>query len=1664
MKPTFGNAELVQALLLEVDAFSERWTQRTNERDSDGPYIAAIEDLGRLVDAVDVAVGGIAHLEGHELQALPAWLIDDPSQGLRQFLESADENGPNCEIGLYWDSARQRIRYLTELLGAYRSWEGRPLTAGMGYDITPMNGPRNVVVPVTKGTGGPAVLLTLIPTNSFRRLQLAQLPDAVATFKKDDPWQVDFENAIGDAHEAVCRLVGAKVPQPSYALSGVLFPPGARDRSVGLPVALNLLHRHLPRLLPPPVATGALEQSDGIWRLAEMPPDIALRKSLAAGLQNGVTPDEDNSTLLARVASDVVGVQTIRGCSHGAPPTLHDAAASAWPETWPAWFADERRRRLQELHFSLLEDRPTPMMSGDGPLVAASPTQLKLTAFFERHIEDQQASRRFEGLVHVLGDGPSTGRTWIAMGVADDLRKAGWHVLTLSRSGPDSALPSLDEVSDAAEFCLPAACPRRLIVIDDIRNRRFEPDAEQIGNLIAGAAETGLNLLLIVDSDGRQADIEGAAQEWNTATAPITAYALSVHEQAEVLDRLNLQIAAEPLPTDLRQQIEDLGDSLPGRCHRVVGYWRERGFDVTSPALTGELSGVQKQDCVTLAAICSLHLPVHADFFATLRPPPRHLIQKDARGVSMPQANEVLRQLSNNPDAVRINGLERYFNWLLDERRLDILALFVRRLQAAELTTVLEKLFPQGPSVVPRIPEGRVHEAIALAEDYRPLSRLVPAFANQVDPALSELFATRLAHLVRDSEGTEEQPLALAAALHVLWQHRSRLPRERRLAYLDDVRNSISSERLDACLANAKNIAERYALIKAVTMIFQGQGNQILGRLIKTEGLFATSSPAERAELVAALRLAKHLRTTAREASGERDLPTEIAQGGLFDLADQVAGPTWSVDAEFALLALKHHRKLAQIDPEDLAGTLVQQSRQWSVPEFTRAISALSEAARYLPRTVTGRAFRMGLAVTLTGKLYSANPAITAEACESVRRYCPSGLRQMLYNDGRPNAELARRLAEMIARYPDAKSVSRLLLVLVRADEDFLQPAESFASLVMEKVGKDVFIRMIYDQRLSVISHMVEALVRGHASFLESLLDGLIDRIHKAVRNAGRKRPWAPRFANLLLDAQDSGDIRRDILGEFAKEAKGATLLNGMRDAPFDELLTVYARLAHRLADERTRAGGDNPLVQYANMYGRGTDCQFCHLQEPDAADIVLRTGVSVRRALRRGGRRDADAITASTMSEHWRRHGNRGKELRLPRHPGRTAEALELGARHAPKLVRLVPDAHVLACIRQSEHTLAARILVAADRSSPGRGIILINALRSERNWEPILDEVLDEENPRRKAVSFRQLNRFEGAIDAERRADILNAFRSALDGRLGVPVLTEVLLALVSWDRWHDRRRAAAIDWGTVARAIGWMASSDLSFVATLLGVVDGLALEGPAERLVESLMANSIPARTPFEDLPRLVRRIADLDRFRAHDSRAYGAGSEAAVRTVEEIGRRYVPDDEAHLEAIGSAAYECRRLGIAVPAKDPLPGLRGVVPPIAALWSMAWLDAGWSSTKMSAAFGAVVDMANASAGETVGSGSAARALAVAVARDLVAEVPQGGIRRLAAAAAVASPRELRFLLQELADRPNPVIIATLGEDRPVIRARLARAEGTNPDARAITRLLDSGPLPL
>ncbi|MGW2281970.1 hypothetical protein [Streptomyces sp. NPDC001770] len=1223
-------------------------------------------------------------------------------------------------------------------------------------------------------------------------------------------------------------------PKPRLAVQGLLPPSRVNDTTVTLPSALRLLSRtlaapELPHPAPGMSAAGAYASSH-LGATMQFQPMEPAEASLRADACDGTLVHPGRGGWFRTSPG---GTPTLAVADPGL--TLEGAARAYWGAAWDAWTRNWHKSALKALEWSLSDWLLT--KPDDQPLPDIRTDQVdSLVAIF------QEPERK----VAVLGGPSGSGKSCIARCTARSLAEAGRQVIMLTPN--DRSLPRGDVLAAVVRHALGSLAPLDrletgcpVVILDGIRPMG-ETDVDRM--LPAVSAELGVSVLACLGYD------LNSFHDWQAANLTVVP---SIVRPAALLDLAGRareihgdKIATNPRFVDalVRRFPHDLAGFVKGLCDcRGPNDRPERLEEELRQRFTDEV-GADTQDLAAVVAAVSLlggnvSVPDHEH-------PDLYRI-----GAAPDGAPDRLR-FPSTTDCRTILGAYAevvYPDEATRPRRHDIVADLVAKEFFRDLGDNRSGLLPMLRGA--RIYDERVCRSLAERllhpdheDDFATWRRnaspvgialvLLAMDSSLGEKMIGKLLETLVKVLPRTTSWSARSLLAVVRAIH---RHRHRFgdPQFDSLAewMVERFREILEDRpRPDDGLYSVLEQLSRFHH-ERLNRVVAEHGSATLIRLNPDKALdYRTISRVER------------LVRRASNDIGQPDYASWVQnEAQVRKLLDHDPDPTRGIALYLSNLVLRLRYDRDYEDWDTILGRHDVRVGVRQALRHTDAVDlrfALEEARDYqlafVTKMLNDRELNQGegFGAAIHRALRTATPTDAALLLRTTSEIHDNTARHALYGDRaeRPDAGLARTLAQQVRGHQDAKGAGLLLSATARVDELFLTERKGFGQYLAEELGRDwVSARLEEDPRISVQYHLIKGIWEANASFREECLDLFVDVVARALNRS--MRPWGPQAALFLGQDEEFGAAFLEKLGRHVPDRK---LFDGMKDAPVADARRYFHQLG--------RAMYQGLPSQYVNEHDAAGFIEKIAAASPSSAALCAREtartlvdgGVPARDAglwvLRKDGTETADSI-----GRRWGAQIGRGASTSqvtevinvLAGLNGDSALATLDYLNNKKVSFSRRNDGLLRDKVRQAVYNdpvEAARLLTAVERVSTGAGAGLMRDLQGEAGaWNAFTSELAHIQHPTQQYQVVRQL-----VALGLRPGGVYSKWVDKLRTRHQVTVmqvtspaaLSDVLRMALIWDMDWACRLAADIPVQRLVRRLDYARVKDLMHTPSLLSLL--------------------------------------------------------------------------------------------------------------------------------------------------------------------------------------------------------------------------------------------------
>ncbi len=1347
------------------------------------------------------------------------------------------------------------------------------------------------------------------------------------------------------------ELVGD--PKPRLAVPGLLPPSRVDDTTVTLPAALRLLSRtldtpELPYPAPGMSAAGAYSLSH-LGETTQFRPMEPGEASLRAEACGGMLVHPGRGGWFRTSAGD--GTPTLAVADPGL--TLAGAARAYWGAAWDDWSRNWHKRALKATEWSLHDWSRTQPDGQRLPDIRTDQVDSLMAIF-------QDPERK----VAVLGGPSGSGKSCIARCTARSLAETGRRVVVLVPD--DRAFPSGDVLAEVVRHALGSlepldqpetGCP--VVILDAIRPMG-ETDVDRV--LPAVSAELGVSVLACLGYD------INSFHEWQAANLTVVPSIVRATALLDLAGRAREihgdKVAGNPRFVEAlaRRFPHDLAGFVKGLCDYRGGNDRpERLGEELRQAFTENL-GADAQDLAAVVAAVSL-------LGGNVSVPEKERSDLCKIGAAPDGAPDRLR-FPSPTDCRTI--LDAYTEAVHPDkatrpRRHDLVAGLVAKELFRDLADNRSGLLPMLRGA--RLYDERVCRSLAESllrpdheDDFAKWRRnaslvgislvLLAMDSSLGEGVIGKLLETLMTRLPQTTPRSARSLLAVVRAIH---RHRHR--------FGDTQFDTLADwmvQRFGELLEDRTRPDDRlYSVLEQLSRfhhprldeVVAKRGSATLVRLNPDKALdYRTVSRVERLVRRAGndIGMPEYASWVQNEAEVRKllDHDPDPARGIALYLSNLVLRLRYDPDYEDWDTVFRRHdvrvgmrQALRHTNAVDLRYALAE-ARDYQVAFVTRMLND-----RDLNKSE-------GFGVAIRKALRTATPTDAALLLRTTSEIHDYTARHALYGDRaeRPDAGLARALAQQVRDHQDAKGAGLILSATARVDELFLTEEKGFGQYLAEELGKDwVSARLEEDPRISVQYHLIKGIWEVNASFREQCLDLFVDIVATALNRS--MRPWGPQAALLLGQDEEFGAAFLEKLGRHVADKR---LFEGMKDAPIADARRYFHQLG--------RAMYQRLSSQYINEYDAVGFSDRMASSSPSSAALCAR---ETARTLVDGGvpaedaglwvlRKD-DTEAPDSVGQRWGAQIGRGASTNqvtevinvLARLNGDAAVATLDYLKNKQVSRRRRKDSMLRDKVRQAVYNdpvEAARLLTAVERASVGAGAEMMRDLQSEGGaWNAFTSEVAHIQHPTQQYQVVRQLVSLglrPGGVHSKWVDNLRNRHQATVMQVTSPAALSDVLRTALIWDADWACRLAADISGQRLARRLGYARVKDLMHMPALLS----LLVTAKADE----------PVRFLFDELERLQPALL-VKRLNAH---SIDVLLDVALRVRPDFAHRLVPavaeaiggqmrrdvvlDEAEHWNEIGWVARSLHLMDKAqvlshqVPKRMPNPSY-----PDATAWGVMWL---------------------------------------------------------------------------------------------------------------------------
>ncbi|MER6095358.1 hypothetical protein ABT154_05760 [Streptomyces sp. NPDC001728] len=1346
------------------------------------------------------------------------------------------------------------------------------------------------------------------------------------------------------------ELVGD--PKPKLAVPGLLPPTRVDDTTVTLPAALRLLSRTLGAPELPYPAPGVL--AAGAYALPHLNPTTQFQAmdpaeaALRAGAGGGGLVHPGHGGWFRTSAGDPA--PTLAVADPGL--TLAGAARAYWGEAWDAWTRNWHTSELSATGWSLYDWTRTQPDRQHLPDIRTDQVD-SLVAIF------QEPERK----VAVLGGPSGSGKSCIARCTARALAETGRRVIMLVPG--NRAFPSGDVLAEGVRHALgslgapeqpDSGCP--VVILDAIRPMG-ETDVDHV--LPAVSAELGVSVLACLEYD------INSQHDWQAANLTV------VHSVVRPAALLDLAFRARQIHGDevagnarfiealARRCVHDLSRFVNGLCHYRGGNDKpERLEEELRQAFNDPELGADTQDLAAVVAAVSLlggNVAVpeeeRAPLFRIGAAPdgapdrlrfPSHV---DCRTILDAHAELVHPEEADRPrrhDQVADLVAKELFRDL-EDRRSGLLPVLrgARLYDERTCRTLAERLLdPEHEDDFARWRRNASPVGIALV--------LLAMDSSLGEKVIGKLLKTLVARLPEITLRSARDLLAVIRAIH---RHRHR--------FSDSQFDTLAVwmvERFEDLLAARPRAGDGlYSVLEQLSRFHDPRLDQIVAK--RGSETLIRLNPDKALDYRTVSRVERLVRRAGNDIGNPEYASWVQNEAEVRKLLEHDPDPARGIALYVASLVLR-----ARYDPDYEDWDVVFVRHETRIRQALRHAGAvdlryaLEEARDYqlafVTKLLNDKKINKGdgFGVAIHNALRTATPTDAALLLRTTSEIHDYTARHALYGDRaeRPDAGLARALAQQVRGNQDAKGAGLLLSATARVDELFLTEKKGFGQFLAEELGKDwVRARLEEDPRISIQYHLIKGIWEANAPFREECLDLFVDVVAGVLNRS--MRPWGPQAALLMGQDEEFGAEFLEKLGRHVPDKK---LFDGMKEAPIADARRYFHQLG--------RAMYQGLPSQYVNEHDAAVFIERMASASPSSAALcareVARTlvdgGVPVEDAglwvLRKNG-----AETPESVGRRWGAQISRGAGASqvtevinvLAGLNGATAAAT-LAYLQAKEVVRRRRrDSLLRDKVRQAVYNdpaEAARLLTAVERTSEGAGVALMRDLQGEGGaWNAFTSEVAHIQHPSQQYQIVRQLVALglrSGGIHSKWVDNLRKRHEATVRQVTSPAALADVLRLALIWDAEWACRLAAAVPGQRLARRLGFARVRDLTHLPSLLSLLVRAEAEEPVRLLLDEL--EELPPESLVKRLnPFSVDVLLDVT-LRVRPDFAHRLAPAVAEAVDGQIRRDVVLDEAKHWNEIGWMANSLHTMNKAgllspqIPKRSPNPSY-----PYATAWGAMWL---------------------------------------------------------------------------------------------------------------------------
>ncbi|MGW4701759.1 hypothetical protein [Streptomyces sp. NPDC004285] len=1341
--------------------------------------------------------------------------------------------------------------------------------------------------------------------------------------------------------------------KPRLAALGLLPPSRIDDTTVALPAALRLLSRTLgaPELPHPAPGTSAagVFSSSHLGATTQFQPMEPGEASLRADACGGTLVHPGRGGWFRTSAGG--GAPALAVADPGL--TLAGAARAYWGAAWDDWTRNWHKGSLKAARWSLSDWSAT--QPDNQPLPDIRTDQVdSLVAVF------QDPQRK----VAVLGGPSRSGKSCIARCTARSLAEAGRRVIVLEPD--DRTFPSGDVLAGVVRHALGSLAPLEapetgcpVVILDGIRPMG-ETDVDRM--LPAMSAELDVSVLACLEYD------LNSSHDWQAANLTVVT---SIVRSAALLDLAHRarkihgdEVAGNPRFVEAltRRFPHDLAGFVKGlRDYRGANDRPERLEETLRATFATEL-GADVQDLAAVVAAVSL-------LGGNVSVPEAKRSDLYTVGATPDGAPERLRFPSPTDCRTILDAYAgvAYPDEATRPRRHDLVADLVAKEFFRDLGDNRSGLLPMLRGA--RLYDERVCRSLAERllrpeheDDFAKWRRkaspvgialvLLAMDASLGEKVIAKLIETLVKRLGETSPSSARSLLAVVRAIH---RHRHSFGDSQFDTLVDWMERRFGELLKD----RPRPDDGLYSVLEQLSRFHHPR----LDRVVATRGsaTLIRLNPDKSLDYRTVSRVERLVRRASNDI-GEPEYASWVQnEAEVRKLLDHDPDPARGIALYLSNLVLR-----LRYDPEyedwdavfrryDVRAGIRQALRHTDAVDLRYALEeARDYQVAFVTKMLNDRELNKGegFGVAIHKALRTATPTDAALLLRTTSEIHDYTARHALYGDRaeRPDAALARVLAQQVRDHRDAKGAGLLLSATARVDELFLTEKQGFGQYLAEELGKDwVGNRLEEDPRISIQYHLIKGIWEANASFREECLDLFVDVVARALNRS--MRPWGPQAALLLGQDEEFGAAFLEKLGQHVPAAR---LFDGMKDAPvadarryFHQLgRAMYQALPSQYVNEHDAAGFIERIAS-----GSPSSAALC---ARETAWTLVDGGVPAEDAglwvLRKDG-----TETLESVGRRWGAQIGRGASTNqvtevinvLAVLSGATAAAT-LGYLKDRQVVRGKRRTSLLRDkVRQAVYNdpvEAARLLTAVERVSAGAGAELMRDLQGEAGaWNAFTSELAHIQHPTQQYQVLRQLVALglrSGGVYSHWVEKLRYRHQATVVQVTSPAALADVLRLALIWDADWACRLAADVPGHRLARRLGYGRVKDLMYLPSLLSLLVRAGAEEPVRLLLDELEHLS-PASLVKRLNPFSVDVLLDVT-LRVRPEFAHRLAPAVAEAVDAQIRREVVLDEAKHWNEIGWMANSLHLmnqgglLSRQVPKRSPNPSY-----PYATAWGAMWL---------------------------------------------------------------------------------------------------------------------------